>query len=179
MLEDFRHRAADNLAIDHGGALVYLAPSRVNLQLAMEKWPKVRFDATREHAPVGRGKADIIQQLFHDRVQAAGADILDRFIDRKGDGGDFVDGVITEINGDVFSPDQGLVLADQAGIGFGQDAAEIFLGQGVQLDTDRQPPLKLGQQIRWLCIMECARSNEQNMVGFNRTVLGVHGRALD
>ncbi len=53
MLEDFRHRAADNLAIDHGGALVYLAPSRVNLQLAMEKWPKVRFDATREHAPVG------------------------------------------------------------------------------------------------------------------------------
>jgi peptide subunit release factor RF-3 len=35
------------------GALVYLAPSRVNLQLAMEKWPKVRFDATREHAPVG------------------------------------------------------------------------------------------------------------------------------
>lgn len=35
------------------GALVYLAPSRVNLQMAMEKWPKVRFDATREHAPVG------------------------------------------------------------------------------------------------------------------------------
>ena len=35
------------------GALVYLAPSRVNLQLAMEKWPKLRFDATREHAPVG------------------------------------------------------------------------------------------------------------------------------
>jgi peptide chain release factor 3 len=53
MLEDFRNRAAENLALDHGGALVYLAPSRVNLQLAMEKWPKVRFDATREHAPVG------------------------------------------------------------------------------------------------------------------------------
>jgi len=29
---------------------VYLAPTRVNLQLAQERWPDVRFSATREHA---------------------------------------------------------------------------------------------------------------------------------
>jgi peptide chain release factor 3 len=46
---EFRDRAANNLAVDHGGDLVYIAPTRVNLQMAMEKWPEVRFQSTREH----------------------------------------------------------------------------------------------------------------------------------
>jgi peptide chain release factor 3 len=29
--------------------LVYLASSRVNLQLTQERWPEVHFSATREH----------------------------------------------------------------------------------------------------------------------------------
>lgn len=49
-LEEFRSRAHDHLALDHGGALVYLAPSRVNLQLTIERWPDIRFHETREHA---------------------------------------------------------------------------------------------------------------------------------
>jgi peptide chain release factor 3 len=49
-LEEFRARAHDHLAIDHSGALVYLAPSRVNLQLTLERWPDIRFLETREHA---------------------------------------------------------------------------------------------------------------------------------
>jgi peptide chain release factor 3 len=49
-LEEFRTRAHDNLAVDHSGALVYLAPSRVNLQLTMERWPDIAFHETREHA---------------------------------------------------------------------------------------------------------------------------------
>ena len=49
-LEEFRARAYDNLAVDHSGALVYLAPSRVNLQLTLERWPDIRFLETREHA---------------------------------------------------------------------------------------------------------------------------------
>ena len=36
--------------IDAAGHLVYLAPSRVNLQLAQERAKDVRFEATREHA---------------------------------------------------------------------------------------------------------------------------------
>ena len=47
--QKFRDKAHDNLAIDQGGLLVYIAPTRVNLDLAMEKWPDVRFRATREH----------------------------------------------------------------------------------------------------------------------------------
>ena len=39
-----------NLALDAAGELVYLAPTRVNLQLAQERAPDVQFQATREHA---------------------------------------------------------------------------------------------------------------------------------
>ena len=49
-LDEFRDKAAANLALDHGGDLVYIAPTRVNLQMAIEKWPDIEFRATREHA---------------------------------------------------------------------------------------------------------------------------------
>ena len=49
MLEDFRRKAEDNLALDHGGSLVYIAPTRVNLSLTEERWPDIVFRKTREH----------------------------------------------------------------------------------------------------------------------------------
>lgn len=48
MLEQFRAKAHENLALDGDDQLVYLAPTRVNLSLAEERWPKIRFLATRE-----------------------------------------------------------------------------------------------------------------------------------
>jgi peptide chain release factor 3 len=47
-LEEFRSKAYDHLAVDHSGAMVYLAPSRVNLALTLERWPDLRFSETRE-----------------------------------------------------------------------------------------------------------------------------------
>jgi len=47
-LEEFKKKAFDNLAEDGGGYLVYLATSRVNLQLTEERWPEIDFSATRE-----------------------------------------------------------------------------------------------------------------------------------
>ncbi len=49
-LEEFREKNAMNLALDAADQLVYLAPTRVNLQLARERAPGVHFAATREHA---------------------------------------------------------------------------------------------------------------------------------
>ncbi|MGC1729712.1 MAG: peptide chain release factor 3 [Steroidobacteraceae bacterium] len=49
-LEEFRRRAHEQLALDHAGELVYLAPSRVNLELTLERWPEIAFRETREHA---------------------------------------------------------------------------------------------------------------------------------
>ncbi|VAW78294.1 Peptide chain release factor 3, partial [hydrothermal vent metagenome] len=48
ILERFRDKAYDNLALDQAGELVYIAPTRINLELAMERHPDVRFLATRE-----------------------------------------------------------------------------------------------------------------------------------
>ena len=47
--ENFTNKCYDNLALDHHGEYVYIAPSRVNLNLAQERNPLVRFSATREH----------------------------------------------------------------------------------------------------------------------------------
>jgi peptide chain release factor 3 len=47
-LDEFAKRLGLNVARDHAGELVYLAPSTVSLVLTEERWPKIRFFATRE-----------------------------------------------------------------------------------------------------------------------------------
>ena len=49
MLSEFERKAHDNLALDHGEQLVYIAPTRVNLNLTEERWPDIEFRQTREH----------------------------------------------------------------------------------------------------------------------------------
>lgn len=48
-LDEFERKAKDNLAMDGGDNLAYLAPTQVNLRLTMERWPEIEFRATREH----------------------------------------------------------------------------------------------------------------------------------
>lgn len=50
MLADFEKQLVGNVAHDAANNLTYLAPNRVNLSLTEERWPKIRFHATREHA---------------------------------------------------------------------------------------------------------------------------------
>src|SRR3970040_2670197 len=45
----FEKENAPNLARDVDDNPVYLAPNKFNLQLTMERWPKVGFHTTREH----------------------------------------------------------------------------------------------------------------------------------
>lgn len=48
-LAELQRQVKQHCALDGAGRLAYLAPSRVNLQLAEEKWTSVEFHATREH----------------------------------------------------------------------------------------------------------------------------------
>jgi peptide chain release factor 3 len=51
MLADFeKSTAGSNIAYDAAGNMAYLATSGVNLKLTQERWPKLTFHATREHA---------------------------------------------------------------------------------------------------------------------------------
>ena len=47
-LQDFERQLGANLARDAADQLVYLAPTRVNLQLTQERWPDIEFAPTRE-----------------------------------------------------------------------------------------------------------------------------------
>jgi peptide chain release factor 3 len=47
-LDEFAKKLVLNVARDHQGELVYLAPSTVSLALTQERWPKVQFFKTRE-----------------------------------------------------------------------------------------------------------------------------------
>jgi peptide chain release factor 3 len=49
-LSEFRRKEEARLVLDGAGNLAYLAPTMVNLNLTMERWPDIRFRATREHA---------------------------------------------------------------------------------------------------------------------------------
>jgi peptide chain release factor 3 len=49
MLEEFKQKLFDHLSMDINDQLTYLAPSRVHLNLTLERWPNIKFYATREH----------------------------------------------------------------------------------------------------------------------------------
>mgnify|MGYP001157857142 CR=1 FL=1 len=49
LLDEFKRKAHDNLALDHSDSLVYIAPTRVNLNLTEERWPGIHFRQTREY----------------------------------------------------------------------------------------------------------------------------------
>ena len=48
-LDQFKTKLAANLALDHAGELVLLAPTNVSLRLTEERWPDIELTATREH----------------------------------------------------------------------------------------------------------------------------------
>ncbi len=50
MLADFEKNLGHNVAYDAAGNMAYLAPNSINLELTRERWPKLVFHATREHA---------------------------------------------------------------------------------------------------------------------------------
>jgi peptide chain release factor 3 len=50
MLADFEKNLGHNVAYDAAGNMAYLAPNGINLELTQERWPKLVFHATREHA---------------------------------------------------------------------------------------------------------------------------------
>ncbi|MFO1258654.1 MAG: peptide chain release factor 3 [Gammaproteobacteria bacterium] len=49
-LEQFKVKCEAHLALDGGDALVYLAPTHVNLNMTIERWPDIKFAATQEKA---------------------------------------------------------------------------------------------------------------------------------
>ncbi|MCK5521978.1 MAG: peptide chain release factor 3 [Thiomargarita sp.] len=49
MLEEFKRKAFNYLALDGSHHLTYIAPTKINLSLIEERWSDIQFFATREH----------------------------------------------------------------------------------------------------------------------------------
>jgi peptide chain release factor 3 len=47
-LEAFQNKVSANLAHDHSNTLVYIAPTMINLNLSMERYPEITFHHTRD-----------------------------------------------------------------------------------------------------------------------------------
>ncbi len=137
------------------------------------------IDDERRPGLVGGLEADVLEQPLEDGVKPARADILESTVYVGGEIGDRLDRVRREIERHLLGLEQGLVLLDQARLGFGQYADEIVAVERLELDADRQPALQLGQQVGGLGKMESARGDEQDVVGLDRAMLGRDARALD
>jgi hypothetical protein len=62
--------------------------------------------------------------------------------------------------------------------GSGQDGLEVVHRQRLQLHADREAALQFGNQVAGLGQVEGAAGDEQDVVGLDHAVLGVHGGAL-
>ena len=78
---------------------------------------------------VRRIEGEVFQDALQDRIEAAGADVFGLCIHAGGDVGDGGEGVFGEGDVDAFGLEERGVLADEGLPRFGQDAAEVILGE--------------------------------------------------
>ncbi|MNO80688.1 hypothetical protein D3C76_719020 [compost metagenome] len=112
-------------------------------------------------------------------MQAAGTDVLGLLVDLVGNFGQALDTVGEELDVQPFGLEQRLVLLGQRSVRFLQDALEVFRGQSLEFDTDRQTALQLRHQVARFAQVERTRSDEQDMVGLDHAQFGVDGAAFD
>src|SRR5262249_31792278 len=124
-------------------------------------------------APVRGLKGDLVQNLFHDGVEAAGPDILGALVDQGRKFGDLLQPIGGEFDLHLFSVHQRLVLRGKRIGRLLQDAQEIVFAKGVELDADRKAALKLGDEVARLGDVKGPGSDEQDMIGTYHAVLGI------
>ena len=70
-------------------------------------------------------------------------------------------------------------MQGQRVVGFCQDAHEVVFGERTKLNPDGQTTLEFWQKIGRFRDVERTRGHEQDVVGFDRPVLGRYGCAFD
>ena len=80
----------------------------------------------------GGVEGDIGKDFLKDGIESAGADIFGSGVGFFGEGSDFAQAVFGEMEGDVFSGKQGVVLLLQGIVRFGEDAVEFLAAEGLE-----------------------------------------------
>src|SRR5262252_1132455 len=92
-------------------------------------------------------EGDLLEELFHHRIEAPGADVLRARVHLHRDLRDRLHRLRREPEGHLLRLQQLHVLRDQCVPRLGKNADEIVPRQGVQLHADREAPLELGDQV--------------------------------
>ncbi len=96
---------------------------------------------------IGAIERDVFKELFHDGVQATGADVFGVLVDLRGDFGDFDESIFGESELDAFGFEQRHVLLDERGFRFFEDANEIGFAERFEFDADGKAALQFGDEI--------------------------------
>src|SRR6185369_1691572 len=113
---------------------------------------------------IRRIERDLLEELFHHRIEAPGANILRARVHLHRDLRDRLHRLRGEPEGHLFRLQELYVLRDQRVARLGKNADEIVPRQGVQLDADRKAALELRDQVRRLGDVERAGGNEQDVI---------------
>ena len=138
----------------------------------------LRVEAQRPGLRQAEG-AEVLQQPFHYRVQAAGTDVFRILVDVECNFRDAPDAAFGEFECNFLGVEQGGVLRRQRSIRLGQNTNEVFRREGLELNANGKASLQFRNQVRWLGHVERTRSNEQDVVCLDHAVLGIDRRTLD
>ena len=106
-----------------------------------------RVDANVFLLKIGAVERDIFEQFFHNRMEAARADIFRRLIDLRGDTGNFCNRVFREAKFDALRFEKSDVLLDEGRLRLLKDADEIPLVERFQLDANGEAALQFRNQV--------------------------------
>src|SRR5262249_41190786 len=137
------------------------------------------LDADRLARVLRSREGDVLEQALEDRVEAAGADVLERAVDALGVARDLADRLLGEGEVDALRLEERAILLQERALRLRQDPHEVGLRGGAELDADRKAALELGDQVGRLRDVEGARGDEEDVVRLDEPVLRVDRRALD
>ena len=114
-----------------------------------------------------RIETKIVEKLLHDGVQPSCTDVLRRGVHFVCDLADTLDGLVREDDIDTFGLQQFTVLERDCVLGFLEDAVEVLCLEIIQLNSQRETSLKLGDEVARLGNVECASGDEEDVGSSN------------
>jgi len=101
------------------------------------------------------------------------------FVDAEGEAGDFFERIGSEFEFYAFGFQQACTAASATNFGSVRMRTKSSMVSDWQFDADGKPALQFGDEVARLRDVECARGDEQDVVGADHAVARVDGGAFD
>src|SRR4029453_12295367 len=112
-------------------------------------------------------------------MQSPRADVLGPIVDDGREIRNSLNRIVGKPDFDPFGIHQGHILFDQSAARLGQYPDELVPAQRLELDTNRETPLKLRNEIRWLRHVKSTGCDEEDVIRSHHPILGVDSSTFD